>query len=62
MAYCPIPPAATGSGGGSFFRLAPCNFRSGSIREPPGEFENLLPKLRRNPRPNLYELLQISVI
>ncbi len=33
-----------------------------TIRELPGEFEKLLPELRRNARPNLYELLQISVI
>jgi hypothetical protein len=45
------------------FDLSTCTvqFPSGPIRQAPGEFENLLPKLRWNPRPNLHEPLQISV-
>jgi hypothetical protein len=61
MAYRPIPPTAIGWPGFAF-PTCTVQFPSGPFRQPPGEFENLLPELRWNPRPNLDELLQISVI
>lgn len=44
-------------------RLLTCTvqFLSGPIRQATGKFENLLPELRRNPRPNLHQLLPIGV-